>query len=553
MKTMKRALAVLLAAVLLCVGVPFAFAEGETEYQVGDHIQFGTYPQTRVDETPELQDAANAATWKSYDYYTGTGEKTDGNMTSGDWMIFADFFCGDEKYRAVIFSSYRPSYTGYPSSADDSYQDNNGYLVDNTYFFKYEPLTWRILDPSTGYIMCENIIDSQAYQNTVYFSHYYWKDKTKSNYASDYAFSSIREWLNTDFYDTAFTNDQKLNVKISLLNNDSSCNSSYNSEKTNDRVFIPSYTDLTNKAYGFYSTATTYDPARCSQGTDYARCQGLYCYGYNGNSYWWLRSPGHSSETADFVYSYGDVGESTYVYETNLGVRPACCLSNLMNDASLACNLFSNEDTSPIHNYSPIYFWSKDDTTVTATMVCTRCDKTGATETAEVTNEVTVKPTCSTEGELTMIAAFNNKSFYGQTKTKTLPRDPDAHVFKVTVTPPTCLDDGYTTHACTLCRYGYSDEIVAALGHDYQHHDAKAPTCEAPGWDAYDTCSRCDYTTYSELATVDHDDADNDGKCDMCGDQMRGGSHCKYCGKIHGGAFGWLTKLIHSILAVFKR
>ncbi len=205
------------------------------------------------------------------------------------------------------------------------------------------------------------------------------------------------------------------------------------------------------------------------------------------------------------------------------------------------------------HDMQPTYVWAKDDSTVTATMVCTRCDKTGMTETAEVKTEVTVKPTCSTEGELTLIAAFNNKSFYGQTKTKTLPRDPNAHVFKVTVTPPTCMDDGYTTHACTLCRYGYSDEIVAALGHDYQHYDAKAPTCEAPGWDAYDTCSRCDYTTYSELATVDHDDADNDGKCDMCGDQMRGGSHCKYCGKIHGGAFGWLTKLIHSILAVFKR
>lgn len=205
------------------------------------------------------------------------------------------------------------------------------------------------------------------------------------------------------------------------------------------------------------------------------------------------------------------------------------------------------------HDMQPTYVWAKDDSTVTATMVCTRCDKTGATETAKVKTEITVKPTCSTEGELTLIAAFNNKSFYGQSKTKTLPRDPDAHVFKVTVTPPTCLDDGYTTHACALCRYGYSDEIVPALGHDYQHHDAKAPTCEAPGWDAYDTCSRCDYTTYSERATVDHDDADNDGKCDMCADQMRGGSHCKYCGKIHGGAFGWLTKLIHSILAVFKR
>ncbi len=206
------------------------------------------------------------------------------------------------------------------------------------------------------------------------------------------------------------------------------------------------------------------------------------------------------------------------------------------------------------HNMQPTYVWAKDDSTVTATMVCTRCDKTGMTETAEIKTEVTVKPTCSTEGELTLIAAFNNKSFYGQTKTKTLPRDPNAHVFKVTVTPPTCMDDGYTTHACTLCRYGYSDEIVAALGHDYQHYDAKAPTCEAPGWDAYDTCSRCDYTTYSELATVDHDDADNDGKCDMCGDQMQGGSHCKYCGKVHNGNFfDKLTGFFHRILAIFKR
>ncbi len=206
------------------------------------------------------------------------------------------------------------------------------------------------------------------------------------------------------------------------------------------------------------------------------------------------------------------------------------------------------------HDMQPTYVWAKDDTTVTATMVCTRCDKTGMTETAKVTTEVTVKPTCSSEGELTMIAAFNNKSFYAQVKTKVLPPDPDAHVLKVTVTPPTCLDDGYTTHACTLCRYGYSDEIVAALGHDLQHHDAKAPTCMEPGWEAYDACSRCDYATYRELATVDHADADNDGKCDFCEKQMQGGSHCKFCGKVHdGNFFDKLTGFFHKIFAVFKR
>ena len=34
-----------------------------------------------------------------------------------------------------------------------------------------------------------------------------------------------------------------------------------------------------------------------------------------------------------------------------------------------------------------------------------------------------------------------------------------------------------------------------ALGHDVISHEAKAPTCTEDGWNAYDTCSRCDYST----------------------------------------------------------
>lgn len=35
--------------------------------------------------------------------------------------------------------------------------------------------------------------------------------------------------------------------------------------------------------------------------------------------------------------------------------------------------------------------------------------------------------------------------------------------------------------------------------HALVHHEAKAPTCTAVGWEAYDTCSRCTYTTYREI------------------------------------------------------
>ena len=56
---------------------------------------------------------------------------------------------------------------------------------------------------------------------------------------------------------------------------------------------------------------------------------------------------------------------------------------------------------------------------------------------------------------------------------------------------------------CVTCgaEYGEKDSNNHAL----EQHAAKAPTCTEIGWDAYDTCSRCDYTTYAELPALNHD------------------------------------------------
>ena len=48
-------------------------------------------------------------------------------------------------------------------------------------------------------------------------------------------------------------------------------------------------------------------------------------------------------------------------------------------------------------------------------------------------------------------------------------------------------------------------DTIPASGHDLVHHEAKAATCTAVGWDAYDTCTRCDYTTYVEKSALGHD------------------------------------------------
>ncbi len=44
--------------------------------------------------------------------------------------------------------------------------------------------------------------------------------------------------------------------------------------------------------------------------------------------------------------------------------------------------------------------------------------------------------------------------------------------------------------------------------HDIINHDAQPQTCEGIGWDAYETCSRCDYTTYVELPALGHNYGD---------------------------------------------
>ena len=70
---------------------------------------------------------------------------------------------------------------------------------------------------------------------------------------------------------------------------------------------------------------------------------------------------------------------------------------------------------------------------------------------------------------------------------------------------PTCTEKGWDAYeTCSRCDYTTYAE-VPALKHDLVQHKAKAPTCTEIGWNAYETCSRCDHTTYAELPALNHD------------------------------------------------
>ena len=82
----------------------------------------------------------------------------------------------------------------------------------------------------------------------------------------------------------------------------------------------------------------------------------------------------------------------------------------------------------------------------------------------------------------------------------------------------TCTEKGWKAYnTCSRCDYSTYEELPA-LGHDPISHAGKAATCTESGWEAYDTCSRCNYSTYVELAIDpdNHDLVHHEAKAPTC-------------------------------------
>lgn len=311
-----------------------------TDYNVGDTIEFGWYPQSRVTDSSLISQLNAAAgdnkSWTSYGYYS--------NNAASDYMRYIDVILGSNKYRGVIFDSYRPWDTGTPSSTSTSNtnQYNNGYSTGTAYWFKYEPIKWRVLNTATGMVMSETILDSQAYNNYLLYSgEKYYGDAYKTYYANNYAESSIRKWLNNDFYNTAFSNYEKTMLKTVTISNFAYTDprilsdtylidsSDYNSVQTEEKIYLPSYDDMTNTNYGFSISYAEYNVARTAQGSDYAAIQG-----YNFGLAWWLRSAGYYSHYVWHINTEGYMGCGAFPNWSCLGVRPVINL----NTEAVSCN-----------------------------------------------------------------------------------------------------------------------------------------------------------------------------------------------------------------------
>ena len=209
----------------------------------GNYIYFGEYPQTLKANDVEISNVCD-----NRGYYLGS----------------------DGFYYAKVVANHNHRWGSY-----GSFSNGDSIIKGNTYYFKVEPIRWRILTESNCelFILCDSIIDCHVY------------DEGNNN---NYELSDIRKWLNNTFYCTAFEFLQAELIKTTTVDNSlNSTGDKTNSNicnNTNDKIFLISYQEVTNESLGFATAAD-----RKIKESDYATVMGV-----DGWSSWALRSPSSS-------------------------------------------------------------------------------------------------------------------------------------------------------------------------------------------------------------------------------------------------------------------
>ena len=258
-----------------------------------------------------------------------------------------------------------------------------------------------------------------------------------------------------------------------------------------------------------------------------------------------------------------------------ISTTPATCTvdGKTVYTATFSSELFTTQTKEVTidklgHTYgAPVWSWSEDGKTATATFTCTRegctAETTGhaQTVTATVSGKQNVAPTCTDKGTTTYTAkvTFEKKDY---TDTKDV-QDIKALGHKLTKTPAkaaTCTEAGNSEYyTCGTCGKFFSDKdgkteiakdswVIKALGHKLTQTPAVTPTCVAGGNYEYWTCSVChkvfkaDKTTETTVAkeTRAKDPDNHTGGTEQRGavaaSCMTAGrtadTYCKGCGKL---------------------
>lgn len=169
-----------------------------------------------------------------------------------------------------------------------------------------EPLEWVVLDQKEDCVLLLSryVIDCKRYH--------------RANIDITWENCDLRDWLNHEFFRTAFSEKQQEQImETDVKNSDNKQYDIYGGNDTYDRVFLLSLEEV-----GKYTGS---DQEREAIATKYAQEQGVWSDDEDETADWWLRSPGVHSDVAVYVYDYGGVwGRGlSHVPSDPVGVRPA--------------------------------------------------------------------------------------------------------------------------------------------------------------------------------------------------------------------------------------
>ena len=171
-----------------------------------------------------------------------------------------------------------------------------------------KPIEWIVMknEGNQVLLLSKYVLDAKSYNEE-------WEDVTWET-------SDIRQWLNNEFYTTAFNKAEKAKIQTSLIKNeDNSENGTSGGNDTEDKVFLLSEKEA--------ETLFSNDDERIAKATGYAEKSGADVNEEKA-AWWWLRSPGDDSDSAAVVYYDGWVGgDGSDVYSSDAGVRPALHLN----------------------------------------------------------------------------------------------------------------------------------------------------------------------------------------------------------------------------------
>lgn len=149
------------------------------------------------------------------------------------------------------------------------------------------PIRWRILsrDGDDAYVMADQVLDNKLFHEYETEENVTWENST------------LRGWLNGDFFEKAFTVEEQEAVLEQTLVNENYDDYGRDEdiigggENTVDKVYLLSASDIVNEDYGFSEDDCFADQARIRKMTDYAKEQRVYKEDDSGDSWWWLRTP----------------------------------------------------------------------------------------------------------------------------------------------------------------------------------------------------------------------------------------------------------------------